>query len=99
MWVAFAAAVIGWIFAAAIVVQSSIEKRDMRDDHREALAAERLRVDNLTAQLQANAQGLQFYPSLAPSEPQPERKYVRDETGLIEYEVTDDEDFASVGDF
>lgn len=96
MLVALLAAIIGWIFAAFVVIQAAIEKQDLRRDHAEALAAERVRVDNLTGQLQANAQGLQFYPQLGPREVEPERTYVRDDTGLVEYDVTGLEDFAHV---
>lgn len=100
MLVALLAAVVGWIFAAFVIIQAAAEKRDLARSHAEALAAERLRVDNLTAQLQANAQGLQFYPQLGPREAEPEHTYVRDETGLVEYDVTGLEDFAHVaGEF
>lgn len=96
MLVALLAAIVGWIFAAFVVIQASIEKADLRRDQAAALAAERLRVDNLTAQLQANAQGLQFYPQLGPKVVEEERTFVRDDTGLVEYDVTGLEDFAHV---
>lgn len=96
MAVAMLAAVIGWIFAAFIVVQRANELKA----EREARAAEReqyeRRIDGFIAQLQANAQGLQFYPQLGPTAVEPERTFARDETGLVEYDVTGLEDFAHV---
>lgn len=96
MWVAFAAAVIGWIFAAVVIVQRGIEQADERRDRQEERAQYERRIDGFIGQLQANAQGLQFYPQLGPTEPEPERVFARDDTGLVEYDVTGLEDFAHV---
>jgi hypothetical protein len=63
-----------------------------------SLAWERTRVDNLVVQIQANAQGFNHMPQLGPFDPPPERQFVRDETGLVEYELTDEDlaDFETV---
>ena len=63
-----------------------------------SLAWERTRVDNLVVQVQANSQGFQHYPQIGPFEPAPERQFVRDETGLVEYELTP-EDLADLTEF
>lgn len=96
MVVAMAAAVVGWMFAAFLVVQRASEIKE----ERQARATERDhyegRIDGFIAQLQANAQGLQFYPQLGPAEAEIERVFARDDTGLVEYDVTGNEDFAHV---
>jgi hypothetical protein len=96
MWVAVAAAVIGWVFAAWANFQHASEMKQERTERQEERALYERRIDGFIAQLQANAQGLQFYPQLGPTEVEPERTFVRDDTGLVEYDVTGLEDFAHV---
>lgn len=98
MIVSLASAAVGWLFAFFLVIQHTKDQAATQALHERALDFERDRVADLTAQLQANAQGLQFYPSLPASEPEKEMRYLRDDTGLVEYQVDpdDDRDFADV---
>lgn len=69
------------------------------ESYRLALEVEQLRVNALLMQMQANAQGLQHYPTYGPQPPLPEEKFfLRDETGLVEVEY-DPEDAADFDEF
>lgn len=83
-------------FAVFQNISFATERRETYARHEIELEAGRLERANLLAQVQANAQGLQFYPSLPAREAEVERHFVRDDTGLIEYDATDDADFAFV---
>lgn len=89
---AFATAVTGWLFSVFTVITTGRDKADAAESYEHALAVEQARVDNLIAQIQANAQGFQHYPTLGPIEPEVEKRFLRDDTGLIEYEVDEDDD-------
>lgn len=96
---AIAVAVVGWIFAVVVNVQNARDKRDLQAAHERAMDWERARCDSLMAQIQANAQGFQHYPTLGPTEVAEERHFMRDDTGLIEFDVTHERDFEDVADF
>lgn len=96
---ALACALVGWIFAFFLVVQNGKDKAALAASYEQTLTVERDRTTQLIAQVQANAQGFQHYPSYGPIEPEPEKRYLSDDTGLIVYDATDDErDFAEVAD-
>lgn len=88
--------VVALAFAVFQQINFATERRETYARHELALEADRAERSNLLAQVQANAQGLQFYPSLPPRAPEAERHIVRDDTGLIEYDATNDDDFVHV---
>lgn len=89
---AFATAVAGWLFAVFTVITTGRDKADAAESYEHALDWERTRCDNLIAQIQANAQGFQHYPTFGPSpDPEPEKRFLHDDTGLITFEDTDDD--------
>ena len=100
MALAIICALTGWAFAFFLVIQCGKDKADAASSYERSLEWERARSDSLIAQLQANSQGFQHYPTFGPIEAEPEKKYLRDDTGLIEFEVPldDDADFEAVFD-
>jgi hypothetical protein len=97
MLLAIATAVIGWVFALAVVAMNNKDRQETAAAHERALDWERSRTDALIAQVQANAQGFQHYPTLGPTEPTIEPNILRDPTGLIEYDASDDDFEAVIG--
>jgi hypothetical protein len=71
---------------------------DLARTSRFDLTDRRDEIDQLQADLaKANAQGFQHYPTLGPTEPTIEPNILRDPTGLIEYDASDDDFEAVIG--
>jgi hypothetical protein len=87
-------AALGLAFIALQHIQHNRTVVRISMDYAANIAAERGRVNDLIAQVQANAQGFQHYPTIGPLEPVEEKKYLTDDTGLIVFEVEDDDDEA-----
>lgn len=65
--------------------------REQCERYEMQLAEARALITDLIRQVQVTAQGMPHYPQLGPFTPEPEQTFLRDDTGLVEVDVTDDE--------
>jgi len=87
---------LGYIVAGVTLAVSRKDLADMRSSHSEEIRVRDQRIEILIDQMQANAQNLPYYPTIGPSEPVPEQRYLADEWGLNVFEDLENADIDAV---